>query len=624
MKADRQRRSFRTMTHYRAQSFEVKGGPQLGRDHLPLLRSKLAEAGLDGFIIPHEDEYNNEYLPDCAERLSWATGFTGSAGAAVVLTSKAAVFVDGRYTVQSREQVDQDLFSLEDLTGNGVPGWLAKNAVAGSKIGYDARLHSPDALGHLLIAARKAGAELVAVETNPIDAAWTDRPAAPMAQLISHPTEFTGEDHAEKRTRIGAAIAEDGADAAAITAPASIAWLFNLRGGDVIRSPLPLGAAIIRKDGTATFFVAPEKVTDEVRSHLGNEVALRPESEFEAGLKELSGAKVSVDPSNSSAWVFDTLAAANATVIRRRDPVALPKAMKNEVEIKGAAAAHVRDGGALTRFLHWLDTEAQSGEVDEITAAQKLASLRGELTELRDLSFDTISGYGANGALPHYRVSEASNLMLSPGSLYLVDSGGQYPDGTTDVTRTVPIGEPTAEMRERFTLVLKGHIGLASLRFPKGATGGQMDILARLPLYMAGLDYGHGTGHGVGSFLGVHEGPQRIAKAGSDEPLQPGMILSNEPGFYKEGEYGIRIENLIYVTEPQAIEGGEIDMMRFENLTWAPLHKALIDVSMLTPQEMVWVDEYHAGVRDRVLPLLDGDSASWLIRACEPLSGATP
>jgi Xaa-Pro aminopeptidase len=612
------------MTHYRAQSFEVKGGPQLGRDHLPLLRSKLAEAGLDGFIIPHEDEYNNEYLPDCAERLAWATGFTGSAGAAVVLTDKAAVFVDGRYTVQSREQVDQALFSLEDLTGAGVPGWLAKNAVSGSRIGYDARLQSPDALGHLWIAARKAGAELVAVETNPIDAAWENRPPAPMAKLIAHPTEFTGEDHADKRTRIGAAIAEDGAEAAAITSPASIAWLFNLRGGDVMRSPLPLGAAIIRKDGTATFYVAPEKVTDEVRTHLGNEIALRPESEFEAGLKELSGSKVSVDPASCSAWVFDTLESAGATPVRRRDPVALPKAIKNATELTGAAKAHVRDGAALTRFLHWLDTEAQSGEVDEITAAQKLASLRGELNELRDLSFDTISGYGANGALPHYRVSEASNLMLSPGSLYLVDSGGQYPDGTTDVTRTVPIGEPTAEMRERFTLVLKGHIGLARLRFPKGTTGGQMDILARLPLYMAGLDYGHGTGHGVGSFLGVHEGPQRIAKAGSDEPLKPGMILSNEPGFYKEGEYGIRVENLIYVTEPRDIPGGEIPMMGFENLTWAPLHKGLIDVHLLTTDEIDWVDAYHAGVRERILPQLDGEAANWLIRACEPLAGATP
>ncbi len=526
--------------------------------------------------------------------------------------------------MQSREQVDQSLFSLEDLTGAGVAGWLAKNAPRGGRIGYDPKLHSPDALDRLKAAAEKAGAELVPVETNPIDAAWDGQPDAPMATIAVHPVEFAGEEHAAKRTRIGEAIAEDGADAAAITAPASIAWLFNLRGGDVMRSPLPLGAAIIRKDGTATLFVEPEKITDEVRAHLGNEVAFRPEAEFEAGLKELSGAKVSADPSSASAWVFDTLTGAGATVVRRRDPVALPKAIKNATELNGSAQAHIRDGAALTRFLHWLDTEAQSGEVDEITAAQKLASFRGELNELRDLSFDTISGFGANGALPHYRVSEASNLMLSPGSLYLVDSGGQYPDGTTDVTRTVPIGEPTAEMRERFTLVLKGHIGLALARFPKGTTGGQLDVLARLPLYMAGLDYGHGTGHGVGSFLGVHEGPQRIAKAGSDEPLQPGMIVSNEPGYYKEGEYGIRIENLIYVTDPAEIEGGEIPMMGFENLTWAPIHKSLVDVHLLAPAEVAWLDAYHAGVREHVLPLVEGDVASWLVKACEPLSGATP
>ncbi len=624
MKGEAARRSFRAMTHYRPQSFEVKGGPQWGRDHLPLLRAKLAEAGLDGFLIPHEDEYNNEYLPDRAERLAWATGFTGSAGAAVVLKNKAAVFVDGRYTVQGRAQIDPELFSLEDLTGAGVAGWLADNAPSGGRIGYDPKLHSPDALDKLTRGARKAGAELVRVDTNPIDAAWENQPEPPMAPLVPHPVEFAGEDHASKRSRIGEAIAEDGADAAAITAPASLAWLFNLRGGDVMRSPLPLGAAIIHKDGTATLFVEPDKISDEVRSHLGNEVAIRPEDEFEAGLKDMTGKKVSADPATASAWVFDTLEAADATVVRRRDPVALPKAMKNETELKGAAAAHVRDGAALVRFLHWLDTEAQSGEVDEITAAQKLASLRDQIPELRDFSFDTISGYGANGALPHYRVSEASNLKLTPGSLYLVDSGGQYPDGTTDVTRTVPIGEPTAEMRERFTLVLKGHIALALARFPQGTTGGQLDILARLPLYLRGLDYGHGTGHGVGSFLGVHEGPQRIAKAGSDEPLQPGMICSNEPGYYKENEYGIRIENLIYVTDPEPIENGDIDMMGFENLTWAPIHKSLVDIHLLTPTEVAWLDDYHAGVREHVLPLVDGEVASWLIKACEPVSGSTP
>jgi len=607
------------MTQFKPQSFEVKGGPQIGRAHLPLLRAALSNAGLDGFVIPHEDEYNNEYLPDCNERLSWATGFTGSAGAAVVLTEKAAVFADGRYTVQVREQVDTKYFDIEDLVSAPPHMWIARHAPKGAKIGYDAHLHSPDALDKLQRAAKRAGAQMVAVDINPIDVAWTDRPAPPAASVHPHAMEFAGEDHASKRARIGAALVEDGVDAAAITAPPSLAWLFNLRGGDVARSPLALGATILNADGTATLFMDPDKLTDEARAHLGNEVAVRPEAEFEQGLAELKGKTVSVDPSNSSAWVFDQLTAKGAEIKRRRDPVMLPKAIKNGVEIEGSRRAHIRDGGALTRFLYWLDTEAQTGQFNEIEAAIKLAEFRGELTGLKDLSFDTISGYGANGALPHYRVSEASNLKLAQGSLYLVDSGGQYPDGTTDVTRTVPIGEPTAEMCNRFTLVLKGHIGLSMARFPAGTSGGQLDILARLPLFMAGLDYDHGTGHGVGSYLGVHEGPQRIAKAGSDEPLQPGMIVSNEPGFYKEREYGIRIENLIVVTDFADIPGGERKMMGFENLTMAPIHRGLIDRDILTAEECAWVDAYHAEVLTKIGPQLDGDIADWLKTACAPL-----
>mgnify|MGYP003627153474 CR=1 FL=1 len=607
------------MTQFKPQSFEVKGGPQFGRDHLPLLRAALKQAGLDGFVIPHEDEYNNEYLPDCNERLAWATGFTGSAGAAVVLTETAAVFADGRYTVQVREQVDPALFMIEDLVETPPHDWIARNAPKGAKIGYDPKLHSPDALEHLNRAARKAGAEMVRVDTNPIDTAWVDRPAPPAATVNPHPIEFAGEDHATKRARVAADIVDDGADAAAITAPPSLAWLFNLRGGDVSRSPLALGAAILNADGTATLFMDPEKLSAEARSHLGNEVAIRPEAEFADGLADYTGKTVSVDPANSSAWVFDQLNAAGATIKRRRDPVLLPKAIKNKVEIEGSRQAHIRDGAALTRFLHWLDTEAQSGEVNEIEAAIKLAEFRGELTDLKDLSFDTISGFGQNGALPHYRVSEASNLTLARGSLYLVDSGGQYPDGTTDVTRTVPIGEPSDEMRERFTLVLKGHIGLSMARFPYGTSGGQLDVLARLPLWSHGLDYDHGTGHGVGSFLGVHEGPQRIAKSGSGEPLKPGMIVSNEPGFYKEKAYGIRIENLIVVTEATPIDGGERKMMGFENLTLAPINRDLIDLSILTQDERDWVDAYHADVLVKIGPQVDGPVADWLKTACAPL-----
>jgi Xaa-Pro aminopeptidase len=606
------------------QHFDVKGGPEFGRKHLPLLRQALKEAGLDAFVVPHEDEYNNEYLPANAERLMWLTGFTGSAGAAIAALDTAAVFVDGRYTEQVKAQVDPKLFQYADLVELGVAGWIRANAKPGWKIGYDARLHSPDALAKLTEAAERAGAEMVAVDTNPVDAAWSDRPEPPRAKVHPHPLEAAGEAHADKRRRVAGEVAETGADAAVITDPASIAWLFNLRGGDVACTPLPLSAAVLEKDGRATLFIVEEKLTDAARAHLGNEVAIRPESEFGEGLKALAGKTVLADPAVSSAWVFDTLQGAGASVKRGRDPVALPKACKNTAEIEGAKQAHIRDGAALTRFLHWLDTEAQSGEVDEIDAAMKLDEFRRATPELKDISFETISAAGPNGAFPHYRVNTASTRKLERGSLYLVDSGGQYPDGTTDVTRTVPIGEPTAAMRRHFTLVLKGHIALSVVRFPEGTSGAALDVLARAPLWMAGHDYDHGTGHGVGSYLGVHEGPQRISKAPNAVALKPGMIVSNEPGYYKVGGYGIRIENLQFVTEAAEIAGGDRKMLGFETLTQAPLHRGLIDTSLLTPEETAWIDAYHAGVREKLLPLLDGEAADWLIKACEPFYGATP
>ena len=606
------------------QKFDVKGGPHFGRDHLPRLRAALKDAGLDAFVIPHEDEYNNEYLPANAERLMWATGFTGSAGAAIVAADTAAVFVDGRYTEQVKSQVDPKLFEYADLVELGVAGWIRSHAKSGWTIGYDPRLHSPDALAKLEDAAARAGATLKAVSDNPVDAAWRDRPAPPRAAVSPHPLEAAGEAHADKRRRVAGDVAEAGADAAVITDPASIAWLFNLRGGDVACTPLPLSAAVLEKTGSATLFIAENKLTDEARAHLGNEIAVRPESEFADGLKALSGKTVMADPGVSSAWVFNTLEGSGATIKRARDPVALPKACKNAAEIAGSQSAHIRDGAALTRFLHWLDTHAQSGEVDEIEAAMTLEDFRRRAPELKDISFETISAAGPNGAFPHYRVNTASARKLERGSLYLVDSGGQYPDGTTDVTRTVPIGEPTAEMRRHFTLVLKGHIALSMIRFPEGTTGVALDALARAPLWMAGCDYDHGTGHGVGSYLGVHEGPQSISKRPNTVPLKPGMIVSNEPGYYKVGGYGIRIENLQFVTGPEAIAGGDRKMLGFETLTQAPLHRALIDLSLLSAAETAWLDAYHAGVRDKLLPLLDGEAADWLIKACEPFYGATP
>ena len=611
------------MTH-QIQQFHVKGGPQYGRDNLPKLRASLAQAGLDGFLIPHEDEYNNEYLPANAERLAWATGFTGSAGAAAVLGDIAAVFVDGRYTEQVKSQVDNSLFDYEDLVKTGLAGWIRKTAKPGQTIGYDPRLHSPDALTKLQDAADKTGAKLVAVDTNPIDAAWDDRPAAPMAAVHPQPLDVAGEAHGDKRKRIGADVKEDGADAAVITDPASIAWLFNIRGGDVACTPLPLSSAIIEPSGQATLFINEAKLTDATRSHLGNEVAIRPETEFADGLKALSGKTVRVDPATASVWVVQQLEGADARVQRKSDPVALPKACKNPVEVEGSRQAHIRDGAAIVRFLHWLDTEAQSGEMDEIRAAMKLEEFRHMSPQLKDISFETISAAGPNGAFPHYRVNTDSNRTLKQGSLFLVDSGGQYADGTTDITRTVPIGEPTAQMRRHFTLVLKGHIALSRIRFPEGTSGHALDALARQPLWMAGLDYDHGTGHGVGSYLGVHEGPQRISKAPNAIALETGMIVSNEPGYYQVGDYGIRIENLQVVTPAEPVPGGNRSMHGFETLTLAPMHRALVDVSLLDKDALVWLDAYHADVRKKVLPLLDGEAASWLVKACDPLLGATP
>lgn len=598
------------------QNFDIQGGPQFGRRNVPKLRAALAEAGLDGFLIPHEDEYQNEYLPDCNERLMWASGFTGSAGAAIVTTDRAAMFVDGRYTLQVRAQVDDDLFDYETLESGGMANWVARNASDGMRIGYDARLHSPAGLKALQAAAKTSGAVLVAVEQNPIDAAWDDRPPLPLTPLVVQPIKLAGESHGDKRARIGKVIADAGADSAVLTSPASIAWLLNIRGADVMCTPLPLSTVILHASGNAELYVHPDKVGDDIRAHLGNSVVIRDEDMLAGGLNALGNKRVWVDPGTASAHLFNALTEAGASLHTAMDPVMLPKAAKNAAEIAGTKAAHIRDGGALVAFLHWLATEAQSGDYDEIQAAQKLESFRAQLPGLKDLSFETISGAGSNGAFCHYRVNTDTNLKLEPGSLYLVDSGGQYQDGTTDVTRTIAIGEPTAEMRRRFTLVLKGHIALASVRFPPGTTGSNLDALARMALWKDGLDYDHGTGHGVGAYLGVHEGPQRISKAPNTVALLPGMIVSNEPGYYKTGGYGIRIENLQFVHEPREIEGGERAMLGFENLTWAPIDRNLVDVDILSAEERDWLNDYHAQVWEKIGPLVEGDVKDWLEGVC--------
>jgi Xaa-Pro aminopeptidase len=601
------------------QSFDETTDPSFGARHLPRVRARMAEMGLDGLLVPHEDEHQNEYLPAANDRLAWLTGFTGSAGAGVVLKDRAAVFADGRYTVQVRAQVDPEQFEILDLVEGGVPAYL-EGAPKGAVIGYDPRLHSPDALATLKRAAEKAGARLEPVDANPLDLAWADeRPEQPTAPVAPHEVRYTGETSADKRARIGRAIADKGAEAAVLTAPASIAWLFNIRGGDVIRTPLPLSQAIVRADGSARLFLDPRKVTNALPAWLGDAVTLEAPEGLEGALDGLAGRKVLVDPGQSSAWYFDRLEAAGAEVVRGMDPCALPRATKNPVEIEGSRQAHIRDGAALSRFLHWVDTTAQRTLPTEREVAEALEGFREATGALKDLSFDTIAGAGPNGALPHYKPVTRTLRRMERGSLLLVDGGGQYLDGTTDVTRTVAVGEPSADQRRMFTLVLKGHIAMATVRFPAGTTGHQLDALARLPLWMQGFDYDHGTGHGVGSYLGVHEGPQRIAKAVNTQPLLTGMILSNEPGYYREGHWGIRIETLQVVTPPEPIPGGERPMHGFEQLTFAPLDRKLIDVALLTDAERAYVDAYHAETLARVGPLLDGEAGAWLEAACASL-----
>jgi Xaa-Pro aminopeptidase len=602
------------------QTFDETTTPAFGREHAPLIRAAMAAQGLDGFVIPHEDEHQNEYLPAANDRLAWATGFTGSAGAAVLLKDKAAIFVDGRYALQVRDQVDTDLFEVRDLIEGGVPAYLQSEARSGWTIGYDPKLHSPEALERLKSAAAKAGAALKPVAPNPLDAAWgSARPAQPQAPVRPHPVDYAGEDSSAKRERVGRSLADAGADAALITAPASSAWLFNIRGGDVIRSPLPLSQAILNADGSARLFLDPAKVTEGLPAWLGNGVTLEPPEALAGALGGLGGQRVLVDPATTSAWFFEALEKAGASVVRGADPTGLPRACKNPVEVEGARQAHIRDGGALARFLHWVATEAAKTLPDETDVVRRLEGFREATGALKDLSFDTIAGAASNGAIVHYRPTTRLTKRLEQGSLLLVDSGAQYLDGTTDVTRTVAIGAPAEEMRERFTLVLKGHLALARVRFPAGTTGSALDTLARVPLWAAGLDFDHGTGHGVGSYLGVHEGPQRIAKAPNTVALRPGMIVSNEPGYYKEGGYGIRIENLQVVTPAAPIPGGERPMLGFETLTLAPIDRALIVKAMLTAEELAQMDAYHAQVLATVGPLVEPEVRAWLEAACAPL-----
>ena len=593
-------------------------------DRLAALRVQLKEDRLDGFVVPLTDEHMSEYVGSYAQRLAWLTGFQGSAGSAVVLPEEAAIFTDGRYTIQVRQQVSPSEWSYQSVPETSVAKWLQENAPSGARIGYDPWLHTSDWVKQATVSLAAKGAELVPVKRNPIDAVWSDRPEPSKARLVVQPDEMAGKNSAEKRHEMADWLHKEGADAAVLAALDSIAWTFNVRGADVTHTPVALAFALVNSDGTADLFVEGEKIGDEVRAHLGNGVRLHERSEFEPYLKGLSGKLVAIDPERSVAAIYQALEEGGARLLSRRDPAILPKAVKNAVEVAGHKAAQARDGAAVSRFLRWVETEAPKGELDEMIAADKLLSFRENLGGLRDLSFDTISAFGPNGALPHYKGTAETNLPFKAGTLYLVDSGGQYQDGTTDITRTVPIGEPTAEMIDRNTRVLQGHIAIATALFPKGTRGSQLDSFARRPLWEAGCDYAHGTGHGVGAFLAVHEGPQRISPVGSsqsggDEPLQPGMILSNEPGYYKPREYGIRIENLVLVVEKD-VPGADKEVLGFETLTFVPIEKKLIDATMLSDRELQWLNEYHAAVLALIGPQLEGEDREWLERQCAPLN----
>jgi Xaa-Pro aminopeptidase len=597
--------------------YDLSTLPKDTASRLAALREQLQRDGLDGFIIPLTDEHMSEYVGEYAQRLSWISGFGGSAGTAVVTRDKAAIFVDGRYTLQVRAQVDGAHWSYESLSANSIADYLGQHIGAGERIGYDPWLHTRAGVEQICTALAANGAHAVAVAHNPVDAIWLDRPTPSTNPAFPHEERYAGQSSQAKLADIARWLSARKADAVVLSALDSIAWTLNIRGHDVARTPVALCYAIVDANAHVDLFIAVEKVDEALRAHLGKAVTIRARDDFaNALMQDYSGKTVAVDPERAVAAIFTALETGGSHVLAVRDPAVLAKACKNATEIAGHKAAQLRDGAALTRFLHWIAQEGPKGTQSELSAAARLETFRTETGALIDLSFDTISGAGPNGAIVHYRVEESTNRLIAPDMLYLVDSGGQYRDGTTDVTRTIAIGIPGTEMRDRFTLVLKGHIALATALFPAGTRGSQLDILARHALWQQGLDYAHGTGHGVGSFLSVHEGPQRIAAfGGGDEPLKAGMILSNEPGYYKTGEYGIRIENLVLVVE-RTVEGAEKPMLGFETLTFAPIDRALVNVDLLNQQERDWLNAYHSQVLALIAPQLSGDTADWLTQAC--------
>ncbi|SHK02341.1 Xaa-Pro aminopeptidase [Bradyrhizobium lablabi] len=602
------------------QTFEEPEGGVALTARLSAFREELTRRKLAGFVVPRADQQQNEYVAPSEERLAWLTGFTGSAGLAIVLSQTAAVFVDGRYTLQAAKQVDSKAWEIQPLVDPPPESWLTKHLKPGDRLGFDPWLHTTAAAERLAAACAKAGAELVPVDTNPVDAVWPERPPPPLGPVSVHGTPFAGEAEAEKLTRIRPEIEKLGAEALVLSDSHAVAWTFNIRGADVSHTPLPLSYALVPKDGRPTVFIDHRKLSNSARDHLEQTADVREPEALVSKLTELSrsGASIALDSATAADALSRLITAAGGKPVRGSDPVTLLKAVKNPTEIKGTQTAHRRDAVALARFLAWIDREAPSGALTEIDAVEALETFRRDTGALKDVSFPTIAGTGPNGAIVHYRVTRKTNRRIAPGDLLLIDSGAQYEDGTTDVTRTIAIGEPTAEMRDRFTRVLRGHIAIARAVFPDGTTGAQIDTLARQFLWQAGIDFEHGTGHGVGSYLSVHEGPARISKLGTT-PLKRGMILSNEPGYYKTDAFGIRIENLELVVGID-IPGAEKPVNAFETLTLAPIDRRLVDLNMLTGDELSWLNDYHDRVRHAVRAHLDEVTKVWLDAATAPLS----
>lgn len=607
----------------RFQTFDETADPARAAPRIAALRTAMKRQDLDGILLPRADRHQNEYVPGSEERIAWLTGFTGSAGFLVVLADKAVLFTDGRYTLQAREQTDPAIFTIVNSTETAPSAWLEQNLAAGARLGYDPWLHTAEGAERLAKACTKAGATLVPLGENPVDAIWTDRPAPPLGQVVLHDARFAGEGADEKLKRIATEIAKQRADALVMSDPHNVAWTFNIRGADVAHTPLPLAFAVIPRDGRPTLYLDGRKLSNSVRDRLAALSDLREPDALTADLAKLGATQASVllDQATAADALTKLVEQAGGKIVRAPDPVTALKAVKNATEITGAKAAQARDGAAMARFLAWFDREAPRGELTEIAAVEALETFRRDSNLLKDVSFPSISGAGPNGAVVHYRVTRKTNRPIKSGDLFLIDSGGQYEDGTTDITRTIAVGKPTQEMRARFTQVLKGHIAIARAVFPDGISGSQLDTLARQYLWQAGVDFDHGTGHGVGSYLSVHEGPARISKLGT-APLKRGMILSNEPGYYKEGAFGIRIENLVLVIEAPQIPGAEKPMNAFETITLAPIDRRLIDASLMTADEIAWLDSYHAQVAETVGPLVDKETRNWLAAATRPLPNA--